>query len=157
MADTQPALREQAVIPVIVLLVTTAAARVAGLAGVDALDSWQTALRVGLAVMLVLTASAHWGKRRPDLVAMVPDRLPRPDLLVTATGVLELVGAAGLLYPPTTPYAAAGLVVLFLALFPANISAARRRLTIDGRPVTPLPARAAMQVLFIAAAIAVAA
>jgi uncharacterized membrane protein len=144
------------VIPVLVLLVATAAARLAGLAGVAALDNWQTSLTVGLAAMLLVTASAHWGKRRPDLVAMVPDRLPRPDLLVTATGVLELAGAAGLLYPPTRPYAAAGLVLLFLALFPANISAARRRLTLDGKPVTPLPARTAMQVLFIAAAVAAA-
>jgi len=143
-------------IPVIALLAGALIARLAGLAGVDALDSWQAAIRYGLATMLFLTASAHWGKRRPDLIAMVPERLPRPDLLVTATGVLELAGAVGLLIPRTAPYAAAGLVLLFVALFPANISAARRRLAIDGRPVTPLPARSVMQVLFVAAAVAAA-
>ncbi len=69
---------------------------------------------------------------------MVPPRLPRPDLLVTVTGVLELVGAVGLLVPATARLAAAGLGLLMLAMFPANVSAARRRLTLAGRPVTPL-------------------
>src|SRR5262245_45857602 len=31
---------------------------------------WHTALRFGLAAMFLLTASAHWGKRRPDLIRM---------------------------------------------------------------------------------------
>jgi hypothetical protein len=41
-------------------------------------------------------------------------------------------------------------------MFPANVHAARRGLTLDGRPVTPLPARTALQVLFVAAAVAAA-
>ena len=143
-------------IPIIVLAVGVLVARAVGAAGVDALDGWQSALRLGLAVMLLVTASAHWGSRRADLVAMVPRRFPRPGLLVTVTGLLELAAAAGLLLRATAPWAALGLVALFVALFPANVSAARRRLTLDGRPVTPLPARTAMQVAFISAAAAAA-
>ena len=79
-------------IPIIVLLLGTISARLAGLAGVDALDSWQISVRAGLAGMLLLTGSAHWGRRRADLIAMVPDRFPRPGLLVTLTGALELAG-----------------------------------------------------------------
>jgi uncharacterized membrane protein len=37
-----------------------------------------------------------------------------------------------------------------IALFPANIRAARESLEIAGRPATPLPLRTAMQVLFVA-------
>ena len=143
-------------IPIIVLAVGVLVARAVGAVGVDALDGWQPALRVGLAAMLLVTASAHWGSRRADLVAMVPPRFPRPGLLVTVTGLLELAAAAGLLIRGTAPWAALGLVALFVALFPANVSAARRRLTLDGRPVTPLPARTAMQVAFISAAAAAA-
>jgi len=51
------------------------------------------ALRLALSGMFLLTASAHWGKRRPDLIRMVPSVFPRPDLLVTFTGVLEILGA----------------------------------------------------------------
>jgi len=140
-------------IPVFVLVSATLAARLVGIAGVEPLDGWQMSLRVGLAAMLVLTASAHWGKRRPDLVAMVPTRLRRAGLLVTVTGVLELAGAVGLLITPLAPYAATGLALLFVAMFPANVSAAKRHLAIDGRPVTPLKLRTGMQLLFLAAAV----
>ncbi|ATO15043.1 DoxX family protein [Micromonospora sp. WMMA2032] len=142
--------------PLIALLTGTAVARIAGLLGVDALDGWHPALRVGLALMLVLTGTAHFASRRADLIAMVPPALPRPDLLVTLTGVLELGGAVALLPPATARWAAAGLALLMLAMFPANVSAARRRLTLAGRPVTPLATRTALQLVFVAAALAVA-
>ncbi|MFG1655084.1 DoxX family membrane protein [Micromonospora chersina] len=141
--------------PLIALVAGTAAARLAGLLGVDALDGWHPALRIGLALMFLLTASAHFLSRRADLIAMVPPGLPRADLMVTLTGVLELLGALGLLLPATARAAAAGLALLMLAMFPANVSAARRGLTLAGRPVTPVGVRTALQVVFVAAALAV--
>jgi hypothetical protein len=36
-------------------------------------------------------------------------------------------------------------------MFPANVHAARAKLSIGGRPVTPLPQRSAMQLVFLAA------
>ncbi|MFG2165745.1 DoxX family protein [Micromonospora chersina] len=141
--------------PLIALVAGTAAARLAGLLGVDALDGWHPAVRVGLALMFLLTASAHFLSRRADLIALVPPRLPRADLLVTLTGVLELAGALGLLLPATARAAAAGLALLMLAMFPANVSAARRGLTLAGRPVTPVGVRTALQIVFVAAALAV--
>jgi uncharacterized membrane protein len=93
---------------------------------------WQAALRIALAGMFLLTASAHWGRRRPDLIRMVPDSIPRPDLLVTVTGLCEILGAIGLLVPPFTRWAAIGLAVLLIALFPANVRASREGITIGG-------------------------
>ncbi|TDC59518.1 DoxX family membrane protein [Micromonospora sp. KC207] len=142
-------------VPLIALVAGSALARLAGLLGVDALAGWHPALRVGLAAMFVLTGLAHFTSRRPDLVAMVPPRLPHPGLLVTVTGLLELAGAVALLVPDTARWAAAGLGLLLLALFPANASAARRGLTLAGRPVTPLAPRALLQVVFLAAAAAI--
>jgi uncharacterized membrane protein len=143
--------------PFVVLTVGWLALRAVGAAGVDALDGWQPALRAALALMFAFTASAHFvGGRRHDLIAMVPPNFPAPELLVTVTGLLQLAGAAGLLLPATAPFAAAGLVLLLVALFPANVSAARRRLTMGGRPVTRLAPRTVLQVVFIAAAVAAA-
>lgn len=134
--------------PLIALVAGFAAARLAGLAGVGALDGLHPALCAGLAVMFLLTTFAHfYPKLRSDLIAMVPPALPRPDLLVTATGVLELAGAIGLLVPATTPWAAAGLILLMLAMFPANVSAARRKVAQGDR----LGPRTALQIVFIAA------
>src|SRR5579884_3901190 len=86
---------------------------------------WLTSLRLSLAGMFLLTASAHWGKRRPDLIAMVPPACPRRDLLVTATGVFEVLGAIGLMVRTAASYAALGLCLMLLAVFPANVHAAR--------------------------------
>jgi uncharacterized membrane protein len=116
---------------------------------------WWTALRIALAAMFLLGASAHWGKRRADLIRMVPAALPRPDLLVTITGICEILGAVGLLIPRVAPTAALGLTLLLIALFPANVRAARQAITIGGRNATPLPARTAIQVVFMTATIAV--
>jgi uncharacterized membrane protein len=143
--------------PLVALIAGFLVTRLVGLLGVHALDGWQPALRCGLALMLLLTASAHFAsKRRSDLIAMVPPSLPRPDLLVSITGALELVGAIGLLVPATAPLAAGCLAVLMLAMFPANISAAKRRLTLAGRPVTPIGVRTLLQAAFVAAAVTVA-
>jgi uncharacterized membrane protein len=116
---------------------------------------WWTSLRLALAGMFLLTASAHWGKRRADLIQMVPPSFPRPDLLVTITGVLEILGAIGLMLPTVAPYAALGLSLMLLAVFPANVRAARNRLTIAGQPVPALLPRALLQVVFLAATAAV--
>ncbi len=142
--------------PLIALVAGFLPARLAGLLGIDALDGWSPALRVGLALMFVVTGLAHFGRRRADLIAMVPPRLPRPGLVVTVTGALELAGAVGLLLPATARLVAGCLALLMLAMFPANVSAARRALTLGGRPVTPLPARTVLQGVFLAAATAVA-
>ncbi|MFG3440617.1 DoxX family membrane protein [Nonomuraea sp. NPDC047897] len=149
---------EDGMVPFIALTGGFVVARLLGLAGVDVLDGWQPALRAALALMFVVTGVPHFLPAwRRDLVAMIPAAFPRPALLVTVTGVLELAGAAGLLFPPAAPFAAVGLALLMVAMFPANVSAARRGLTLAGKPVTPLPARTALQVLFIAAALAAAA
>lgn len=138
-------------IPFIVLAVSTLLLKVVGVAGVDLLNSWTWSLRGGLALMFLFTASAHWGKQRRDLVTMVPSAFPRPDLIVSATGVLEMLGAAGLLIPAIAPVAAVCLAMLLISLFPANIRAAREGLTIGGRPATALPLRTLLQLVFIAA------
>ena len=113
--------------------------------------NWLTSLRLALAGMFLLTASAHWGKRRRDLVAMVPPAFPRPDVLVTVTGLLEILGAAALMLPQAAPYAALGLCFLLLAVFPANVHAARQQLSIAGRQVEALLPRALLQLVFLAA------
>jgi uncharacterized membrane protein len=136
-------------IPFLVLAVVTALTRILS-------TDWIFCLRCGLAAMFLLTASAHWGKRRADLIRMVPPAFPRPDLIVTVTGIFELLGVIGLLLPSTARLAAVCLAVLLLAMFPANVYAARRALTIGGRPATPLLLRTILQLAFLAALLLVA-
>ena len=110
----------------ITLVLGTLGARLVGLLGFEYVDSWPQAVAVGLAAMFAMTGVAHFvNPRRGDMIAIVPPRVPAAGLLVTITGVLELVGAAGLLYPPTRVAAAVCLFVLMLVMFPANVYASR--------------------------------
>lgn len=143
-------------IPLIVVAVVFTTLRAAGALGVKALRDWRLCLRWAVALMLLVTASAHWGAKRADLVAMVPPFFPQPELLVTLTGIFEIAGAIGLVYARTTRIAALCLALLFIALFPANIYAAQQHLTIGGKPVTELPLRTFVQLFLIACSMAIA-
>ena len=142
--------------PLLTLLVVTLAARLAGWLGWDYANGWPAAVAVGLAAMFVLTGIAHFVQPlRSGLIAIVPPKLPAPGLLVTITGVLELLGAVGLLIPQTRVAAAVCLGLLMLAVFPANVYAAGAKRA-EHAPDTPLAPRTLMQALFLAGAVLVA-
>jgi uncharacterized membrane protein len=103
--------------------------------------------------MFVLTGMAHFIGLRAELISMVPPAMPNPGLLVTITGLLELAGAVGLLLPRTAPWAAGGLTALLVGLFPANVYAALNGITTS--PEDALVSRTLMQLVFLAATVAV--
>ncbi|OHU62617.1 hypothetical protein [Mycobacteroides chelonae] len=136
--------------PLIALLVGTLLARLVGTQGLAPVSSWPAAVAVGLAAMFTLTGIAHFvPKMRAAMIAIVPPRIPAPGFLVALTGVLELLGAIGVLIPSTRAVAAGCLGVLLVVMFPANVYAASQR----SNPLsTPLGWRTAEQLLFLAAA-----
>ena len=140
---------------IITLVLGTLGARLVGWLGVDYVDSWPQAFAVGLAAMFVMTGVAHFvNPLRRDMIAIVPPQLPAAGALVTITGVLELLGAASLLYPPTRAAAAVALGVLMVAMFPANVYASR----MPNPPksmTTALPLRTVEQIVFVGAALVV--
>ena len=140
---------------IVTLVLGALGARLVGWLGVDYVDTWPSAIAVGLAAMFVVTGIAHFvNPLRQDMIAIVPPRLPAPGLLVTITGVLELLGAVGLLYPPTRVAAAVSLFVLMLVMFPANVHASR----MPNPPKsmnTRLPLRTIEEIVFVGAALVV--
>jgi len=52
---------------------------------------------------------------------IVPPQLPRPVVLVYLSGIAEIALGAGVLFRRTRRQSAWGLVVLLLAVFPANV------------------------------------
>lgn len=111
-------------------------------------------LRAALGAMFLLTASAHWGKRRADLVRMVPSSLGNAERWVTFTGIAEIAIAAGLQIPELAPWAAVSGIVMLACLFPANLKAARECLTMLGKPMMSAGPRLLLQIVFIGALIA---
>jgi uncharacterized membrane protein len=142
-------------IPFIVLIALFCSLSVLGRLGIPTEFGWWESLRLALAGMFLLTASGHWGKRRLDLIRMVPTAFPRPQLIVTITGLLEIAGAAALMFASTAPYAAVALGVLLVAMFPANVHAARQRLCIGGHKVMGVVPRGILQLVFVATTVAI--
>jgi uncharacterized membrane protein len=120
-----------------------------GFAEAPAFASWSADVRDGLAVMLLFTGSAHFTPMKEDLIRMTPQWAPRPRAMVFFTGLCELGGAIGLVIPATRRAAGIALILFFIAVLPANIHAARAKVTLRGRPATPLWLRVPMQILFI--------
>jgi uncharacterized membrane protein len=81
---------------------------------------------------------------------MIPAYFPRPVLLVYITGILELLGAVGLLLPEFRRLAGLCLIALLIAMFIANVNAAQKGVTLRGKPATPLWLRIPMQIFFVA-------
>jgi len=138
-------------IPLYVLVGAFLLFQMLGVLGLVYFEEWHPSLQGAVAVMLLVTASAHWGSKRPDLIQMVPKALPRKDWIVTLTGVFEIAGAVGLLFPATSRASSIALAILLIAMFPANIKAAKERLTIGGRPVPGLLLRTLLQIVFVTA------
>ena len=138
--------------PLLVLIGATLLVRGFGLVS-TAMDSWVEAARVGLAAMLLFTASAHFGSRRAGMLQMVPGWVPYPQIVVTFTGIIEVLAAIGLFMPLLRPWVGVLLVLYLIAVFPANVQAARLETKLGNYRTTPLALRAPIQLLFIAVAL----
>ncbi|HEX8255034.1 MAG TPA: DoxX family membrane protein [Thermoanaerobaculia bacterium] len=129
--------------PLIVQIVTTLLARIR--------YDWKDAVRIGMAVLFLFTAGARFSPQIvANLASMIPPPLTGATWPVYLTGFLEALGAIGLLLPRWRRAAAICLVLLLVAMFPANAYAAIHGLTLNGEPVTPLVPRTLMQLLWIA-------
>jgi uncharacterized membrane protein len=91
--------------------------------------------RLVLAIFMTLMGVAHF-LHGPEFAAMVPRWLPAPDALVLVSGLCEVAGGVGLLLPPVQRVAALGLVLLYLAVFPANVNMAVHHLSPRGLHVS---------------------
>jgi uncharacterized membrane protein len=110
--------------------------------------------RIGLALLaafFVFAGVSHF--TNPDFfVAIVPEWLPgSPLAIVQLSGVAEILGGLGVLWPPTRRLAGWGLVALLIAVYPANVQMAldAERWAAAGTPPWALWARLPFQFLFI--------
>lgn len=119
------------------------------------LDLIQFVLRLLLAAVFVFMGVTHFlPSVQRTMSAMIPPRMRAagiliPRNLVAFTGVCEIAGAIGLLYPPTTVAAGICLVIFLIAVFPANAYAAAHPKRF-GRVAVPLIPRLIGQLVLIA-------
>ncbi|RYU96183.1 DoxX family protein [Emticicia agri] len=72
------------------------------------------------ALLFIIAGISHFRKERFYLKAM-PPYVPYHHAMVLISGVAEILLGIGLLFPLTRVYAAWGLILLLIAVFPANI------------------------------------
>lgn len=106
----------------------------------------QWVLRVVVALPLILSSIGHF-MRAAMFASIIPPVFPHGEFLVLLTGVLEVAGAIGILWPAFARSAAVCLSILMIAIFPANVYAANQ--TIGGLHMPSVPVRTAMQVVYI--------
>lgn len=108
-------------------------------------------LRWLLTVVMVAAGANHFVNPAPYL-GMMPEDLPAHLELVYISGIAEIAGGLGLILPATRRLAAWGLVLLYLAVFPANVNMAINELPLDKTPIPTwaLWARLPLQLVFIA-------
>src|SRR5688572_7187309 len=86
--------------------------------------------RIALSVMLVFTAMGHFMFTK-GMEMMLPSSFPFKEGIIYATGILELLGAIGILIPRFRFLTGALLELFFLLVLPANIIAAMKQLNIE--------------------------
>jgi len=80
---------------------------------------------------------------------IVPPWVPWPREVVWLTGVAELLGAAGLLWPRTRRAAGWGLLALTVAVTPANVYMLQQAEQFPGVPYWAMVARLPLQVVLL--------
>lgn len=102
-----------------------------------------------LAIAFIIAGANHF-LSPAFYLSMMPPWLPAPNTLNLAAGLAEIAGGIGVLIPHTRRYAGIGLILVLIAIFPANL-----HLALNGWPGSDIPrwalfARLPFQLIFIA-------
>jgi uncharacterized membrane protein len=106
--------------------------------------------RFGLALVFAFTALGHFVKT-DAMTEMLPPSIKGRRALILASGILELLIAMLLLALPKSRFLGLSIIGFLIAIFPANVYAAVRRISFGGHSAGPtyLLIRAPVQLLLI--------
>ena len=93
--------------------------------------------RVGLSLFFIFTGLGHF-IRTQDMAAMLPLNVPYRVELVYLTGILEILGAIGVWIPKLTRLTGFLLILMLVAILPANIYSAINRVDFGGHEAGPI-------------------
>jgi uncharacterized membrane protein len=78
-------------------------------------------LSLYIQALVYIAAGANHFISPKGYLAIMPPYIPAHNLMVTLSGIAEIVLGIGLLFPATRSLSAWGLILLLIAVFPANI------------------------------------
>jgi uncharacterized membrane protein len=93
--------------------------------------------RISLALLFVFTGVSHF--IMPEaMVQLLPPSIPLRLELIYVTGVLEILGAVGLLFPGFERLASVALILFLVAVLPGNIYGAFNRVAFGAHELGPI-------------------
>jgi uncharacterized membrane protein len=99
--------------------------------GLNTFKNFRENARIATGIAFVLTGISHF--LIPEkFLEMMPPFLPAHLFLIYLSGVFEILGGIGLMLSQTKFWAAIGLILLLLAVFPANIFVAWNNVQLGG-------------------------
>ena len=104
--------------------------------------------RIGISLLFLVAGVTHFTNTE-GFERIVPPYLPAARVLVYVSGIFELLGGLGILVPATRAFAGWGLVVLLIAVFPANVYMATAGIKFGNFPPHPWMAWARLPVQFV--------
>ena len=78
-------------------------------------------LALGYGIPFILVGIEHF-RSSQKFVDIVPSYLPFPLFLVYLTGVMEIAGGLGIIYPETREITGRLMVLFLIAIYPANFN-----------------------------------
>lgn len=99
--------------------------------GVSSLESFKNCARIGTGITFIFAGVSHF--IIPEtFMKLMPPFIPAPLLMVYVSGVFEMLGGIGLIVSKTKRWASYGLILLLLAVYPANIYVAWENVQLGG-------------------------
>jgi len=115
----------------ILIIILTAILQMTAKTDVNPQKDFRGNARTATGAAFVFIGSTHFLFPEKYL-EMMPPVLPAPLFLVYLSGVFEILGGLGLMISGTRRLAALGLILLLLAVFPANIYVALENIQLGG-------------------------
>jgi uncharacterized membrane protein len=99
--------------------------------GINPFQDFKNNARIGTGITFMFTGVSHF--LMPDtFMKLMPPFIPYPLLMIYLSGGFEILGGIGLIISKTKVPASYGLILLLLAVFPANIYVALENIQLGG-------------------------
>lgn len=95
------------------------------------LKEFKNNARVATGIAFIFAGISHFAAPS-KFMEMMPPFLPAPEFLIYLSGICEVVGGISLIVSKVKSFAAVGLILLLMAVFPANIYVALNNIQLGG-------------------------
>jgi uncharacterized membrane protein len=115
----------------ILILIFTGLLFIVSKIGLNPFKDFKNNARIGTGITFMLTGFFHF-LMPATFMKLMPPFIPEPLLMIYLSGIFEILGGIGLILSKTKTWAGYGLILLLLAVFPANIYVAWENVQLGG-------------------------